>query len=443
VNYNSGILVDTNSQLTRLKYFLEHIYSGGTPNTENSEYWTTDPHSGYAWVSIGDMSGTDLVSITYKRITEEGRLSKNLEILPAGTLIYSMYASMGHVALLKIPATINQALLGLKFNINIDTRYAKWWLTYLRDYVAAEASSNTQNNLNAEKVKNLPFPVIKLKTQKKIADYLDRETARIDALIEAKEKMLALLEEKRQALISRAVTKGLDPDVEMKDSGIEWLGKIPAHWKIIQLKYLINELIQGTSPVASNIPATENEYGVLKISSVSKGNFLPFENKALYDLPDNLHLYTIAKDDVLMTRGNTPKLVGDACYVDQNYPNLIVPDLIYRIRTEKSKLHSKFLTYFIISNSGRMQIDQSAKGSNESMIKLSQNEILNWLIVVPSLIEQNEIVNYINTFTEKSLQLSKEIEKSIALLKERKAALISSAVTGNIVVNEENQESKI
>ena len=421
------------SNIRKLRFIFD-VKSGATPSSSNENYWDGNIY----WITpedLGKLKGHEVFS-TKRKITEDGYKNSGVELAPSGSLVLSKRAPIGQLAILRVDATCNQGCFLLTKKYRIDERFYYYTLLHFRPHLEILGRGSTFMELSSDDLKSVKLPYPTFHTQQKIADYLDLETARIDALIEAKEKILSLLEEKRQALISRAVTKGLDPDVEMKDSGIEWLGEIPAHWEVIQLKYLITKLIQGTSPVASNVPAVENEYGVLKISSISKGNFLPFENKALYDLPDNLHLYTIAKDDVLMTRGNTPKLVGDACHVDLNYPNLIIPDLIYRIRTEKSKLHSKFLTYFIISNSGRMQIDQSAKGSNESMIKLSQNEILNWLIAVPSLVEQNEIVNYIDTFTEKSLQLSKEIEKSIALLKERRAALISAAVTGEIELGE-------
>lgn len=138
------------------------------------------------------MSTKDRVEVTEKRITESGIASKRLCVLPPGTLIYSMYASMGHVAELAIPATINQALLGLEFADGVEWGFAKWWLRHLQPLLIAEASSNTQDNLNADKVRNLPFPKIEFRHQSCIGNYLDKETARIDSLISEKERMLVL-----------------------------------------------------------------------------------------------------------------------------------------------------------------------------------------------------------------------------------------------------------
>ncbi len=120
-----------------------------------------------------------------------------------------------------------------------------------------------------------------LPTQKAIADYLDEKTAAIDALIEKKRKLLDLLAEERAALINQAVTKGLDPTVPMKDSGIPWIGEIPAHWDVLQLRRLIRRIEQGWSPLCENREADENEWGILKVGCVNGGIFRASENKAI------------------------------------------------------------------------------------------------------------------------------------------------------------------
>lgn len=140
----------------RLKHHLSAMFSGGTPETGNQEFWSTD-ESGIPWVAIGDMSGRERVESTQKCITEAGRQSRGLTLISQGTLIYSMYASLGHVAELAIPATINQALLGFQFKSGVNQQYVKWQLRHLQARIVEESSSNTQDNLNAEKVRNLPF----------------------------------------------------------------------------------------------------------------------------------------------------------------------------------------------------------------------------------------------------------------------------------------------
>lgn len=224
----------------KLKYLLSSIYAGGTPESGNEAFWTDD-ESGIAWVAIGDMSSNELVKETQKKLTSEGIESKRLTVLKEGTLIYSMYASVGHVAELAIPAAINQAILGFEFKEGVDKHYIKWYLRHLQKQVLEEANSNTQDNLNAEKVKGFSVHLPALEKQHSIANFLDCETAKLDLLSAEKHRFVELLNEKRRALISRAITRGLDPDITVRDSGASWLGDIPAHWEIERAKWLFIE----------------------------------------------------------------------------------------------------------------------------------------------------------------------------------------------------------
>jgi type I restriction enzyme S subunit len=385
------------------------------------------------------MSTKAVVLATEKQITESGRASKRLHVMPPGTLIYSMYASMGHVAELAIPATINQALLGFQFIEDVSPSFCKWWLRHLQPMLLAEASSNTQDNLNADKVKNLPFPSTDLAAQISIATYLDRETALIDRLIAEKEHMLALLEEKHAALISRVVTRGLNPDALLKDSGQEWLGMIPAHWKVIRIKHVTASLDQGSSPVAANTPAAPGELGILKLSAVSKGRFKREENKALREKEEEEQLLALVKGDILITRGNTPDLVADAAVVPEDEPNLLLPDLIYRLRVQDRAIAPQYLASFLITPAARVQIRRDARGSSGSMVKVSQSHVLDWVTPLPPLAEQLEIINYLREKESQQELLTREISSSLELLIERRAALISAAVTGQIPVEEMSQ----
>jgi len=194
----------------RLKQTLAKIYSGGTPDTGNEVFWSDDD-SGIPWVAIADMSATRNLKSTAKRITEEGRQSKQLPILPRGTILYSMYASLGKVAVLEIPATVNQAILGMIPSADKLTRgYLSYWLHNMERHILLMSSSNTQSNLNAEKVRNMPIYLPSLSEQADIVDFLNRETGKIDTLIAKVEETIERLKEHRAALISAAVTGQID-----------------------------------------------------------------------------------------------------------------------------------------------------------------------------------------------------------------------------------------
>ncbi|MCB1914100.1 MAG: hypothetical protein KDG52_00040 [Rhodocyclaceae bacterium] len=299
-----------------------------------------------------------------------------------------------------------------------------------------EATGVTRYGLPKDAIGLAVLPLPPLSTQRSIANYLDRETARIDGLIAEKERMLALLEEKRAALISRVVTRGLDPNAPLKPSGQEWLGEIPAHWEVCRIKFVTAWLDQGSSPIAANTPAGPEELGVLKLSAVSKGRFKRQENKALRGTDEEEQLLALRKGDVLITRGNTPELVADVACVPDDEPNLLLPDLIYRLRVQEKKVLPSYLTSFLTTAAARIQIRRDARGSSGSMVKVSQGHVLDWLTPLPPLSEQTEIVDYLERAEERFQSLTREVSSSLSLLSERRAALITAAVTGQIPLEE-------
>lgn len=189
---------------------LSAMVGGGTPATRNVEYWADDAEEGIPWVAIGDMSGGELVTTTEKRVTSLGLAANRLKLLPVGTVIYAMYASVGVVARLGIPAVTNQAILGLFPGSSLVPDFLYWWLVAIRDPVLALTRSNTQDNLNAGTVGRFPISVPPIEEQRAIAAFLDRETARVDALVGQAELAVERLLEYRSALITHAVTGGID-----------------------------------------------------------------------------------------------------------------------------------------------------------------------------------------------------------------------------------------
>lgn len=183
---------------TRLKRVVS-LRAGGTPPVSEPRFWAQSGE-GTPWVSIADMSDGSVVFATQRALTDDGVRDRGLEVAPEGTLLFAMYASVGAVAELGVPATWNQALLGLCARPGLaDLRFVRYWLVHLRPSLAGLVRSNTQDNLNAEQVGNFPFPVISAESQRAIADFLDAETARIDALITKKRRMKELSEEHHRA----------------------------------------------------------------------------------------------------------------------------------------------------------------------------------------------------------------------------------------------------
>lgn len=198
--------------VTRLKYAVSTFFAGGTPEVSNPLYWgDADTEGDVPWVTIGDMTRSTIVGATERRISRAGLESKRLEILPAGTLLYSMYASVGKVAVLSHPAAVNQAILGIKPNEGeVRSAYLREWLTQLERYLDLFSSSNTQDNINAAKVRALPVFIPPPSEQDAIADFLSSQQIQFETLTAEATRAIALLRERRTALISAAVTGKID-----------------------------------------------------------------------------------------------------------------------------------------------------------------------------------------------------------------------------------------
>ncbi len=281
-----------------------------------------------------------------------------------------------------------------------------------------------------------------LPEQTAIATFLDRETGKIDALVDEQRRLIELLKEKRQAVISHAVTKGLNPNARMKSSGVEWLGDVPEHWEVRRVKTVLCSLEQGWSPQCENYPAQGEEWGVLKVGCVNGGVFRPEENKLLPAELDPIPALGVVRGDVLVSRANTRDLVGGVAFVDNDYPRLMLCDKLYRLRPDLSLCQPDFLALALQSPSSRAVIELEASGASSSMLNIGQSTILEMPLPLPPSIEQQQIVEHVRSVLNGLDRLSANTEEAIRLLTERRAALISAAVTGKIDIRDLNNREE-
>ncbi|PXW95890.1 type I restriction enzyme S subunit [Sphaerotilus hippei] len=275
-----------------------------------------------------------------------------------------------------------------------------------------------------------------------IATFLDHETTKLDALIAEQRTLIDLLKEKRQAVISHAVTKGLDPRVPMKDSGVEWLGEVPAHWETKRIKHLVESFEQGWSPQCEGYPVeSDTEWGVLKVGCVNGGKFRREENKVLPMDIEPIPSLGICAGDLLISRANTRELVGSAAVADQNYSNLLLCDKLYRIKLKQQDCDPQFLGMYLGTASARGRIELSATGASSSMVNIGQSAILEMQLSLPPYGEQLQITSFLREETIRLGALTDEAQTTIALLQERRSALISAAVTGKIDVRQHTTEA--
>lgn len=414
---------------------LARFFSGGTPSKENEDYWEGE----IPWASAKDMK-VDVLSNTEDHITDFAIEQGAATLLDRGTVLIvvrgMILARTFPVCLTRAPMAINQDLKGLVAGPRILPGFLAWYLRGTADESLRrldEAGHGTKA-LRMDAWSSLPVALPPLPEQALVVAFLDRETARIDGLIAEQERLIALAKEKRQAVISHAVTKGLNPTVPMKDSGIDWLGEVPEHWNLLRVKHTIHAVEQGWSPQCDGFAAEPDEWGVLKVGCVNGGVFNPGENKRLPDDLDPIPELSIKIGDVLISRANTRELVGGVVIVSKDFPKLLLCDKLYRLRTHDDICNPAFLARYLMCGVARAQIELAATGASSSMLNIAQSTILDMSIAVPSLAEQVAIVAHLDTETAKLDALAAEAERAIDLLREHRAALIAAAVTGKIDV---------
>lgn len=420
-------------QSYKLKHVINEFIAGGTPKSSNDAFWDEN-NNGIPWIAIGDMTDNDYVNSTVKSITREGLADKNLRILKKGTLIYSIFASLGKTAILNIDATTNQAILGLITSTKIDVKYLKYYLEALKGTISRFSNENTQENLNSNIVKNMEIAMPEsLEEQKQIANYLDKQTAKIDATIAKNKELIELLEEKRVALINQVVTKGLNPDVPMKYSGVEWIGKIPEHWNIMKLKH--HGFVLGGYAFKSG-DFTDSGVKVVKITNVQS---LKFDWSECFYLPKSyLHEHSefkINKEDIIFALTRPIISTGiKAAIFDENEPAL-ANQRTGIFKKHSNDLISTFLYYVIYSDYFKEDFKSKITATNQPNI--SPLDIGEIKLILPSVEEQKQIVSKLNEETKKISEVISKIKENINLLEEYKTSLIHNVVTGKIDVREE------
>ncbi len=274
---------------------------------------------------------------------------------------------------------------------------------------------------------SITIPVPPLDTQRRIADYLDTETAQIDTLIAEKERMLALLAEKRAALVSQAVTQGLDPVVPMKSSGLEWLGKIPAHWKVMRFKHFC-KIGNGSTPNRDNPLYWEGgDYPWLNSSVVNSRKVAEISRYVTEPALLECHLPKIKPPALLVAITGQGKTRGKSTVLE--FEATINQHLAY-IKPQKDSANCLYLSYLLDTAYEFIRSDSDGAGSTRGAITCEQ--LGNFYISLPPLMEQLKILNFIDEEISEFDQVEEDLRLSLSLLKERRSALITAAVTGQL-----------
>lgn len=316
--------------------------------------------------------------------------------------------------------------------MNIRYFYYQYFDWYKR-HIFNGLGEGVRQTLSGNDLRNIEILVPPLKEQDQISRYLDWQTSKINKFIKAKKKLITLLKEQKQNIINEAVTKGINPDAKMKDSGVSWLGEIPEHWEMRRVANIIFGIEQGWSPTAAEGELAVDQWAVLSLSAINSGSFNRSKIKPISvssAVPSNLE---IKNGDFLLTRANTRNKVGDCCIADNIRPKTIFSDLIYRISL-KNIICPEFILRIMLSSIGRYQIEISARGSSGTMPKISHSHIKNIRFPFPPFNEQKSIVEYIKKETALIDKTIDRTEREIELIQEYRTRLVSDVVTGQIDV---------
>ncbi|MBI5808176.1 MAG: restriction endonuclease subunit S [Ignavibacteriales bacterium] len=299
-------------------------------------------------------------------------------------------------------------------------------------YFSANARGTTRQTLSRDNFNSAIVILPPNEEQTAIANFLDEKTAKIDLLIEKKKKLIELYKEEKTALINQAVTRGINPNVKLKPSGVDWLGDIPEHWEVKKLKYVAR--VQS-----SNVDkkTNEDEKPVLLCNyiDVYKNEFIDHSINFMEATAKEKEIekFILKQDDVLITKDSeTPDDIANPAYVTKDFENVICGYHLAQIRANNKELSGKFLFRLFQSKRFNSHFEVSANGVTRFGLPL--DSITDVKITFPSLIEQQQIVEYIESETKRIDDKIARAEKEIELLQEYRTALISEVVTGKIKV---------
>ena len=285
---------------------------------------------------------------------------------------------------------------------------------------------------NSSEMRNILIPDVPTSEQANIAEFLDHETAKIDALIEKQQRLIELLKEKRQAVISHAVTKGLNPNAPMKDSGVEWLGEVPAHWVVTQLKF--NTLEMQTGPFGSQLHAddyVEDGIPLVNPAHMINGRIVP-DKKVTVDEKtwQRLSRHQLKSGDLIFARRGE---LGRCAVVTEEQEGWLCGT-----GSLKAKLNERLTpeySYLLITSDGVVaELSLESKGS--TMDNLNTETLGRIRLPIPPTEEQQKIIEYVHAVSGKFQKLINKADSAIALIRERRTALIFAAVTGKIDVRD-------
>lgn len=412
-------------EVCRITHHLQSIvdYRGRTPQKDDFGVFLVTAKNIRDGTIDYETSQEFITEKAYQEVIQRGQPS-------IGDVVFTTEAPLGQVANLDRD-DIALAQRVIKFSgipRVVDNYFLKYWImgSICQSELESLATGSTALGIKGSKVNQLHFCLPSYLEQTQIARFLDRETARIDALIAEQKRLIELLKEKRQAVISHAVTKGLDPTAPMKDSGVEWLGEVPKHWGITKLKYAVSQC-GGSTPSKENLDYWNGHIPWITPKdmkrefigdSIDHISDVAIEETNLSILPEKVVLIVVR--GMILAHSVPVALTTAPTTINQDMKAMIAKDVVMP-------------EYLLILFQGMKDaifgfVDNSAHGTK----KIEWERFENVSIPLPGETEQREIVIAVTKRRSRIDELSLEVDKALTTLNERRSALISAAVTGKI-----------
>lgn len=391
---------------------------------------------------VGDMlSVSGYRGIEVKQYDDEGRRRTDEELFgyrvvrPGQLVVNTMWLNYAGLGVSEHEGHVSPAYRSYWIDPAMDKRFIHHLMrsgTYVQGYTRL-LTGIRPNSLQMGRDDLMVFPVL-LPTkseQAQIARFLDHETARIDALIEEQQRLIELLKEKRQAVISHAVTNGLDPTVPMKESGVEWLGEVPAHWNVGTLRWYAT--IQGGVAKGKDYEGRETVVmPYLRVANVQNGYVDLAEVKEIAVLESEVERYRLRAGDVLMNEGGDNDKLGRGTVWQAQIDPCLHQNHVFAIRPN-GLLRAEWLAAFTQAEQARTYFYLNSKQST-NLASISASNVMSLALPIPSEKEQLEILTYLEADRIRHEELTAVAVSTVELLQERRSALISAAVTGKIDV---------
>jgi type I restriction enzyme S subunit len=422
--------IPTHWEVNRTK-FAARLRSGHTPSRQNSEYWQdcTIPWFGLADVWQIRDGQIEYVYETTEKISELGLANSSARLLPKGTVILSRTASVGFSAILGVDMATTQDFVNWVCRPTLRPEYLLYVFRSMDHEFRRLTMGSTHQTIYMPDVGGFSTPIPPVPEQDQIVAAVRKETARIDALVAKKERLVELLHEERTALITRAVTKGLDPTVPMKHSGVEWLGEIPAHWEVKRLWHLTPSNRRIMYGIVLPGPNVEDGVPIVKGGDVSPERLrIDLLNRTTREIESGYVRSRLRGGDLVYAiRGS----IGEVAMVPDGLEGANITQDAARI-AYTSATYGPWLLHALRSTAVFAQLEAGALGATIRGINI--RDLKRASIVVPPPVEQRAIASFLDRGTARIDALIGKVRDAVERLKELRIALISAAVTGKIDV---------